>query len=140
MKILDIPFNQFIGICNADKPEFILMLKENPDYLNHIGTVHASAQFALAEASSGKYLLERFKDISENIIPVVRRVEVKYSKPATGRLYSSAEVSDGDDTKVRRELEKRGRTMVSVEVNIINLRGEVTMKSSFEWFIQGMQK
>jgi len=32
-------------------------MPESPLLLNHVGTVHASVQFALAEASSGEFLL-----------------------------------------------------------------------------------
>ena len=35
----------------------LLVLPAGGQYLNHLGTVHASAQLALAEASSGEYLL-----------------------------------------------------------------------------------
>jgi acyl-coenzyme A thioesterase PaaI-like protein len=136
LKVIEIPFNRFVGITKSDKAEYILMLPENPDYLNHIGTVHASAQYALAEASSGEYLLSRFSNLSENIISVVRRVEIKYSKPAKGKLYSRTNLPYEAEAKVRSELQAKGRTMITVEVNVLNLEEEITMKSIFEWFIQ----
>jgi acyl-coenzyme A thioesterase PaaI-like protein len=140
LNVLEIPFNRFIGIVESDKAEYIFMLKANPNYLNHINTVHAAAQYALAEASSGQYLFERFKDIAGTIIPVARRAEVKYSKPANGKLYSRASISGEDDSRVRAELEAKGRTMITVEVNILNLENEITMKSAFEWFVQAAKK
>ena len=41
------------------------------------GGVHASALLALAEASSGEFLLRHFGS-SEGIVPVVRRLESKF--------------------------------------------------------------
>jgi len=52
--------------------------------------------FALAEASSGEFLLNQFKDYRLDIIPVVRKVEVKYSKPANGTVFSKACIIDSD--------------------------------------------
>jgi len=52
MNVAQIPFNAFIGIERAQGSERLLALPEHPRYLNHLGTVHASALLALAEASS----------------------------------------------------------------------------------------
>jgi len=53
--VLDLSFNRFIGLQGADEPH-LLRLPASERYLNHIGTVHASALVALAEASSGEFL------------------------------------------------------------------------------------
>jgi hypothetical protein len=87
MKVLEIPFNKFIGLQQADtENDSIFKLERKKEYLNHLGTIHASALFALAEASSGEFLLNEFKDYKLDIIPVVRKVEIKYSKP-TGLYF-----------------------------------------------------
>ena len=54
-----------------------------------LGSVHASALLARAEASSGEFLLRHFGS-SEGIVPVVRRLESKFRKPAQGSVTSSA--------------------------------------------------
>ena len=54
MDITLIPFNALVGIEYADAEGALLQLPSDPRYLNHIGTVHASAMLALAEASSGE--------------------------------------------------------------------------------------
>jgi len=56
MNVAAIPFNRFLGL-RADGVS--LTLPADPNYQNHLGTVHAGAQFALAEAASGQWLLNR---------------------------------------------------------------------------------
>jgi acyl-coenzyme A thioesterase PaaI-like protein len=89
MDVTEIPFNRFIGITKAYLPDAVfLQLCESENLVNHLNTVHASAQFALAEAAAGECLLHTFKDIASgfSLIPVVRAVQVKYRKPASGTL------------------------------------------------------
>lgn len=137
MDVLDLPFNRFVGIGKSDRKEFLLMLGESEDYKNHLGTVHASAQFALAEASSGEFLLRTFSDrVSGNMLPVVRRVEIKYSKPANGKLYSSAAVEKQEIERVVSDLTSKGRTILKINIEIEDEAGVKTMQSVFEWFIQ----
>ena len=66
MDITKIPFNQFIGLKISDKSGYLLMLDNRPEYRNHLDTVHASAMFALAEATSG-YFFIFFKILTTNL-------------------------------------------------------------------------
>ena len=88
--VTELPFNKFIGIEPADDSAQILRLPSGGQYLNHLGTVHASALLALAEASSGEFLLHHFGSGS-GVIPVVRWIEAKFRKPANGAVASSAD-------------------------------------------------
>jgi hypothetical protein len=87
--VTELPFNSFLGIQTAPRPPQILLLPSGDQYLNHIGTVHAIAQLALAEASRGEFLLRHFGS-TEGIVPVVRRLEAKFRKPANGAITSIA--------------------------------------------------
>jgi acyl-coenzyme A thioesterase PaaI-like protein len=87
--VIELPFNSFLGIRTAAEPSQLLQLPPGTRYLNHLGTVHASAQLALAEASSGEFLLRHFGS-AEGIVPVVRRLEAKFRKPAKGAVTSRA--------------------------------------------------
>mgnify|MGYP000848837962 CR=1 FL=1 len=135
-RISDIPFNNFLGISTAKVEDYILKLDNSSKYLNHLGAVHASAQFALAEATSGEFLFSMFKEFIDSVIPVVRRAEVKYSKPANGEIYARAEVNEEDKERVRSELNGKGRTIIEVKVNVYDQHGTLSMQSTFQWFIQ----
>jgi acyl-coenzyme A thioesterase PaaI-like protein len=137
MIVTDLPFVKFIGIEKSDRNDYLLMLNESPDYLNHLGTVHAAAQFALAESSSGEFLLTMFSEfVDVQVVPVVRRAEVKYCKPATGQLYSRAEYKNEEIDKAKTELNAKGRTMMKVKIIVLDINDNKTMQSEYEWFIQ----
>ena len=46
MKIIDLPFNQHIGL---EKDGQGVVLHSQPHLLNHVGTLHATAIYGLAE-------------------------------------------------------------------------------------------
>ena len=87
--VTELPFNSFLGIQIADEPSHLLRLPSGAQYLNHLGSVHASAQLALAEASSGEFLLRHFGS-ADGIIPVVRRLDAKFSKTRKRKIMSTA--------------------------------------------------
>ena len=90
MDVLAIPFNALIGVKYSSDRDFILELEKDRKYLNHINTVSAGAQFSLAEATSGEFLLRTFSEYECNIVPVVRKAGLKYKKPAQGKIRSKA--------------------------------------------------
>src|SRR5438552_570394 len=67
--VTELPFNSFLGLQKAAEPSQLLRLPPGGQYLNHLGTVHASAQLALAEASSGEFLLHRLASV-EDIVDI----------------------------------------------------------------------
>lgn len=136
MKILEIPFNKFVGLKRADnEDDYIFRLEPDNNHLNHLGTIHASALFALAEASGGEFLLNQFKDYKSDIIPVVRKVEVKYSKPANGIVFSKACIPDADIGDILNELQNKNRVIIKVRVDLYNINTEKLFTSTFDWFI-----
>jgi len=116
MDVTQLPFNRFIGLKRSDKTEFLLVLEDRSEYRNHLNTVHASALFSLAEASSGHFLLNEFSGLT-GIFPVVRKVETKYKKPATGVIFSKAQFFETEKNEVVETLSKRGRVLLKVEVS-----------------------
>ena len=55
MKITDLPFNWLIDIKLSADTAYLLSLDDKENDTNHLGTVHASALFSLAEATSGHF-------------------------------------------------------------------------------------
>ena len=136
MNVLEIPFNKFIGLQQADtENDSIFKLEQKKEYLNHLGTIHASALFALAEASSGEFLLNEFKDYKLDILPVVRKVEIKYSKPANETVFSKACIIDSNTKDIINELQIKKRIIVKVRVDIFGNDKEKLFTSVFDWFI-----
>src|ERR1700681_4005124 len=92
LDITSVPFNKFLGIERASAPGFLLQLGDSTNLHNHLQTVHASAQLALAEATSGECLLQHFPDLGSGVLAVVRRLEAKFRNPLRGRILSRATI------------------------------------------------
>ena len=133
MNVADIPFNRFLGLQSDGS---VLTLPEDPKYQNHLGTVHAGAQFSLAEAASGQWLLAKFGDRAAEYLAVVRHVEVDYRRPAAGQLTARAEVPPEEETRFRETLERRGRAAIEVRVQVLGSGGVTTLEATFQWFAQ----
>jgi acyl-coenzyme A thioesterase PaaI-like protein len=133
--VTELPFNRFIGIeATSDSPQ-LLRLPSGERYLNHLGTVHASALLALAEACSGEFLLRHFGS-SAGVVPVVRRMEAKFRKPARGGIASSASAAPDALCQVDADLASKGRALISIAVEVHDESGAAALSASVEWFIQ----
>ena len=113
--VTELPFNRFLGIERASDPAHLLRLPAGAQYLNHLGTVHASAQLALAEASSGEFLL-RALGAASGVVPIVRRLESKFRKPANGAITSTVTTPPETLEQVRADLAAKGRALIIVAV------------------------
>ncbi|HBT76554.1 MAG TPA: DUF4442 domain-containing protein [Planctomycetaceae bacterium] len=133
MDVLSIPFNKFLGLELSTDPAYLMTLPAKAEFENHIQTAHASALFALAEASSGLFLLREFAEV-ENTVPVVRNVEVKYKKPGKGAIFSKATLTV-DKVEVLEVLKNKRRTLVPVQVTLYDSNAVLVMQATFEWFV-----
>lgn len=135
MDILAIPFHQYLNIEKAESNEYIFKLEERPECLNHLGTIHACVQLSLAEATSGEYLLTQFNEYKSDLIPVVRKTEAKYHKPANGTLFSKATFTNTTREEALAELASRNRMQLQVKVEVFDSKKIKSLSANFEWFI-----
>jgi len=133
--VTELPFNSFLGIQVASEPSQLLRLPAGEQYLNHLGAVHASAQLALAEASSGEFLLKHFSS-TDGLVPVVRRLEAKFRKPGNGTVTSTATATPESLAQLDAELASKGRSLIPVTVELHDESGAHTLSATVEWFIQ----
>jgi thioesterase domain-containing protein len=136
MNVTEIPFNKSIEITTSNLEEQTLELEFKDHLKNHLGTFHASAQFALAEACSGQALQLQFPNLASKVVPVLRKSDIKFKRPAQSKIRARAQIDDQTTDKFRSQFERKGRATISVSVEIIDQEDTVTMTGSFEWFIQ----
>src|SRR5262245_6393636 len=138
MHVTDLAITKALGMQLASAgDEHILEMPESPLLLNHVGSVHASAQFALAEACSGEFLLRHLGDDAQSqVFAVLRTSNVKFRRPAHGALRASARFADGVAETLATELASRGRALASVLVEVADTQGVVTMTGQYDWFLQ----
>jgi len=133
MKISDIAFVNHVGIKEDNK---ILSLDFNDNLLNHINTIHASAQFTLAETQSGLYLQSLFPELEGKVLPVLRDAKIKYKKPANKKIIAYISVNEDEIEKFKTLFEKKSRASIQIDVEIKDIDGTLTTLASFTWFIQ----
>lgn len=135
MKITDLPFNRLLGIAHAPQEGALLMLPNDVRYTNHLGTVHASALLSLAEASSGEFLIRRSSAVDFAILPVVRRLESKFRKPALGAVHSKIAIDEATVETFLATLKTKGRAQLEIPVDVYDERGEHALRATIEWFV-----
>jgi acyl-coenzyme A thioesterase PaaI-like protein len=133
--VTQLPFNRLIGLePAAANSGFLVSLPAGSQYANHLGTVHASALLAVAEAGSGAFLIQKLGDAT-GFVPVVRRLDAKFRKPATGCVSARAVVADAEIARWSSELASRGRVLATVPVEVLDGAGVVVLFATVEWFI-----
>jgi acyl-coenzyme A thioesterase PaaI-like protein len=135
MDITKLPFNEFIGLERSSDEGFVFRLPAGVRYTNHLGTVHASALMAIAEATSGELLLRAIGDTSTDVIPVVRRFESKFRKAATGSIRSKGAISTDAIAAFMSTLRSRGRATMDIPVELYDESAACVLSASVEWFV-----
>jgi acyl-coenzyme A thioesterase PaaI-like protein len=137
MDITEIPFNKWLGISRVqDGSGYLLELGDSPQFRNHLGTVHASVQLALAEATSAECLLMTFPELSGKVVAVVRRLEMKYKAPLMGKIRSKAAVPQEETEQFLGQLRSKGRGLIGVGVEVVDDDRTVGLIGRVEWFVQ----
>ena len=140
-RVTDLALNRMLGLRAAPAGSgAVLEMAEAELLLNHLGTIHAGALFALAEASSAAFLLDELPQIAEGTFAALRSSETKFRRPGRGRLRSVAKFEEGDAAAVATELAGRGRAIVAVGVELMDEEGALVMSGRFGWFLQKGEK
>jgi len=133
--VVDIPFNALLQVKQCHEQERLLSLAARPSLLNHIGTIHAGALLALAEAASAEFL-SRYFGPCENVVPLVRRLEAKFCAPAQGSITSTATAAEEELDRFRRELAARGWSLIKVEAEVYDESQTKVLTATVTWFAQ----
>ncbi len=136
MKATDLALNQLLGIVAAPAgAPHLLEMPFTALLRNHLGTMHAAAQFTLAEAASAECLQRHFGAETGPVFAVVRGVEVKYRKPATAGLLAFGAPDDDTRDHLVAALTARGRFSAVILVDLKDRTGTLTLHAKFDWFI-----
>ena len=134
MDVLEIPFVKKVGITKNKNND--LELPFTTDTHNHLQTMHASAQFTLAETASGELLQNLFPELVGKVIPVLRDAKVKFKKPAVKNIVAHPSITEEEIEKFNIRFAKKGRASISVNVEIKDSDNTVTCIANYNWFVQ----
>jgi len=137
IKATDIPFVKYIGIKENEK-RLSLAMKNN--IYNHVATIHAAAQFTLAETESGMHLQTLFPDLKQKVIPLLRDAQIKYKKPAAQKIFAYSSAKAEDVEKFKMQFKKKGRALLQISVEIRDINDTLTSEARFLWFVQARPK
>jgi acyl-coenzyme A thioesterase PaaI-like protein len=124
-----VPFREFIGIKEG-------RLEHQNILHNHLGSIHAGAQFTFAENASGEYLSFLFPQLKEQVIPLLREGNIKYKKEAHSALRSEAMVEKEALERFEKMFKMKNRAIISVNVKLFDEADMLVCEGSFKWFIQ----
>ena len=132
MRISDLPFNKHIGIQDHNG---VVTIGVKDFHMNHLGTVHATAIYGVAEAGSGQFIIENFGDEFPDALAVARIGTVKYKSAAKEDILAEVTNSEPDPHQALDRLRQKGAAKIAVEVSV-HSNNEIVAIATFDWFIK----
>ena len=132
-----VPFANHVGVEITDISAGIASatLPEAPHLLNHVGTQHAAALYAVAEAASGAAVAGLIADVLMSVTPLAKTARIAYLKPARGPITASARI-DGDAAAMRAKLDESGKTEFAVKVDLADAAGLKVAEVEVAWYVR----
>jgi uncharacterized protein (TIGR00369 family) len=133
-----VPFNRVLGVrvvaVEAESAE--VELAATPERLNHVGTMHAAAQFGLGESASGALSVAAFADLlASGAIPLLAEARIVYHRPASGTLRARATLPRAEQERVRADFAATGKARYELPVQITDAAGTVTTTLQANWVV-----
>lgn len=136
-----VPFAKHVGVelDTIEKGRAVAHLPFRPENLNHIGTQHAGALFALGEAASGAAMAGAFAPILLEIRPVAAEAAIRYLAVAKGPVRAEASVSD-DAEALLRSVKTDGKTVFRVLVDMTGEDQTRVAEMTVDWHVSMKRK
>lgn len=131
-----VPFNRVLGVrVTHVEPERVdVVLPSALEQLNHVGTVHAAAQFGLGETASGAMVMSAFYDLQgDGYVPLAAEATITYRRGAKGDLRAQATLSSEEQARIRRDIVEAGKARFVVPVQVFDGAGTLTTEMRVEW-------
>jgi uncharacterized protein (TIGR00369 family) len=108
--------------------------------LNHIGTQHAGALFAVGEAASGAAMAGAFAPVLLGIRPIAAEAAIRYLKAAKGSVRAEAAVEEDPDALLK-SLQEEGKVAFPVKVGLFDASsGEKLAEMTVRWHVTDISK
>ena len=135
--IQSVPFAQLAGVqaVSVDDSHGAATLPQRQDLLNHVGTVHAAALFALGEAASGLAMAGSFAPVITSVRPVASQARIRYLKPAAGTISARAHTVQ-PAAQLMTQLEAEKKVKFDVNVSLSNQAGDTVAEMLVEWHLR----
>jgi len=135
-----IPLNKQLGIelVSVDDGVAEARLAFHNEITNHIGSVHATAIFGLAEAASGCAMAGAFAPVAASIRPLAVEARIEFTKIARTDIVAHAKTSV-QSNELRETLRRDGKVVFDVDVSVRNTTDEEISRVTFSWHVSNKQ-
>lgn len=135
-------FNKILGAIPYLEPHGLEVTEQTDEYIavkmpfgkqltNHVGMLHASALFTIAETAAGIHATSVIP--GNRAIPLLRSATVRYTRRAGGDLTATARVKDGESGRVLADFDANDRADVDIEVDVVDDENETVFKGTFDY-------
>lgn len=133
-----IPMNATVGVRITDVGVG-WATGECPDtapFRNHLGTIHAGAQFLLAEAVSGAAFAGAFAQAMNEAVPLIEKLETHYVGRAVGDLTARADIDPATFPEAYAGYRAEGKARLVVTVTVRDGEGKDVMQAVAHWYLR----
>ncbi|PTA68956.1 DUF4442 domain-containing protein [Deinococcus arcticus] len=135
----DIPMNATVGV-QITEVGVGWATGQAPDtapFRNHLGTIHAGAQFLLAEAVSGAAFAGAFAAQLMSAVPLIEKLETHYVNRAQGDVRARAEAADaGAIAQAHADFARDGKARLVLNVSVQDGEDKEVMRAVAHWYIR----
>lgn len=116
----------------------VVVLRDQPEYRNHVGGPHAAAMFALAESATGAVAIAAFGDLMDRAVLLPTTVTMDYVAIARGDLTATAWL-DADAAAAREQFDAGSRPEFDIACEITDGEGTVTSRLRARWTLKALR-
>ena len=117
----------------------VVVLRDQPEYRNHVGGPHAAAMFAAGESATGAAAIAAFGDMMDRAVLLPVTATMDYLAIARGDITAIAHV-DGDIDAARRIFDDGARPEIDINCELTDAAGTVTGRLSTRWTLKALKK
>lgn len=105
-------------------------------FRNHLGTIHAGAQFLLAEAVSGAAFAGAFAAQLAQAVPLIEKLETHYVARAQGDITAQGHIDPATLPAAHAEFAEGGKARLVVHVTVKDGGGKDVMRAVAHWYLR----
>jgi acyl-coenzyme A thioesterase PaaI-like protein len=134
-----IPYTSELGLTldHIADGEVRMTLPDGGANRNLAGTVHAGLLYTFGETLAG---VAAGLETLEQALPLARRAEIRYLRPARGAVHGSARVAPSEIQRVLDELARDGRSELTVCARLAGDDGKTVAEVDVDYAFRPMEK
>jgi uncharacterized protein (TIGR00369 family) len=132
-----VPFVGYLGLRveEISAGEATVVLPDNPELHNHVGSQHAGALFSVAETASGAAFVGAFAERMGEVRPLARSAEISYDKIAKGEITARAKLGV-PAAEALAKLDGDGVVEFPCEIELSDPEGQAVATATVRWHVR----